>query len=258
MSCSTSLRLIPVSSIPLVHEGDNLCELIRDALHREGNVLKNGDVLVIAQKIISKSEGRLVDLKNVSPGDQASKLANEVNKDPRLVQLILDESSEVVRYRHDVLVVEHKLGFVMANAGIDMSNVQQGSEDESALLLPVDPDLSARKLRRDLGKEFNAKIGVVINDSHGRAWRKGTVGVAIGVAGFSAVEDLRGSPDMFGRKLQSSIVGVADEIAAAASIVMGQAAQAIPAVVVRGLSLPVSEEGAASALVRSRNEDLFR
>lgn len=258
MSSVRSLNLFAPSSLPMVQPGDDLSGLVADALRREGLSLQDGDVLVVAQKIVSKSEGRLVRLADVRPTDRALDLAGKVNKDPRLVQLILDESNEVVRFRKDVLIVEHRLGFVMANAGIDMSNVLQEDSDDTALLLPLDPDRSARDLRRGLGEAFGVNVGVVINDSHGRAWRNGTVGVAIGVAGIAALWDLRGAPDMFGRHLQSTEVGAADELAAAGSLLMGQSSEATPVVVIRGFSWRPQEDATAHGLVRARQYDLFR
>ncbi|HSG89501.1 MAG TPA: coenzyme F420-0:L-glutamate ligase [Pseudomonadales bacterium] len=258
------LQLLPLAGIPLVAEGDDLVALLLDALGRDDLSLRDGDVLVIAQKIVSKSEGRLVRLADVTPGAEALALAEETAKDPRLVQLILDESVKVVRKRTSpapgvpgVIIVEHRRGWVHANAGIDQSNVRAGEPGEYALLLPVDPDASAQRLREALEKHFGCRLGVVINDSAGRAWRVGTCGIALGSAGVRAVMDLRGAPDMFGRILEVSVVGHADELAAAASIVMGQADEATPAVLVRGL--PVAEApGTAADLIRASHEDLFR
>jgi coenzyme F420-0:L-glutamate ligase/coenzyme F420-1:gamma-L-glutamate ligase len=249
----TSVEIIPLQGLPLIEADDDLIELIASAFERNGVTPRGGDVLVVAQKIVSKAEGRLVELATVEPSAKAAELAAEVDKDPRLVELILSESVRVVRARRGVLIVEHRLGFVMANAGVDQSNVGP----QRALLLPRDPDRSAEALRRGLSARTRADIAVVINDSFGRAWRQGTAGVAIGAAGLPALVDLRGQPDLFGRKLEASIIGFADEIAAAASLVMGQADEALPAVLIRGLrwSAPPS---AAASILRSPNEDLFR
>lgn len=249
-----TLELIAVPGIPKVQAGDDLAALIADGLARAGLVTRPGDVLVVAQKVVSKAEGRMVDLASVTPSPRAIALAEEVQKDPRLVELILSESVRVVRARPGLLIVEHRLGFVMANAGVDRSNVappQDGAE-ERVLLLPRDPDASAEALRARLG------VPVVINDSFGRAWRRGTVGVAIGAAGLPALLDLRGRPDLFGRRLEVSITGFADEIAAAASLVMGQGAEARPAVLVRGLEWDGAPPSRAAELVRPAAEDLFR
>ena len=214
-------------------------------------------MLVVAQKIVSKAEGRVVDLATIEPSAKARALAADVDKDPRLVEVILSESVRVVRARRGVLIVEHRLGFIMANAGVDQSNVASADGSPRALLLPKDPDRSAEALRRGLEAATGIDLAVVINDSFGRPWRQGTAGVAIGVAGLPAMVDLRGRPDLFGRKLEASVVGFADEIAAAASLLMGQADEALPVVVIRGLRWAAPESTAAS-LLRPANEDLFR
>jgi coenzyme F420-0:L-glutamate ligase/coenzyme F420-1:gamma-L-glutamate ligase len=206
---------------------------------------------------VSKAEGRMVDLATVEPSTEAIELAGKVQKDPRLVELILSETTRVVRARPGLLIVEHRLGFVMANAGVDQSNVGSPDDPQQALLLPVDPDGSAAILRRRLSQKFGMPVAVIINDSFGRAWRRGTCGVAIGAAGLPALMDLRGSPDLFGRELRVSITGHADEIAAAASLVMGQGAEGQPVVVVRGLAWG-GPDNAASELVRPAAEDLYR
>jgi coenzyme F420-0:L-glutamate ligase/coenzyme F420-1:gamma-L-glutamate ligase len=253
MTPTDALALHALPGIPLVQQGDDLAGLIEAGLARAGLALADGDVLVLAQKIVSKAEGRLVDLAAVTPSPRAVELGREIGKDPRLVELILGESVRVVRTRPGLLIVEHRLGFVMANAGVDQSNVGSGR----ALLLPRDPDASAEALRARLAGRSGARIGVVINDSFGRAWRRGTVGVAIGAAGLPALVDLRGRPDLFGRVLEVSIIGLADEIAAAASLLMGQADEARPAVLLRGLAWDGAALGAAE-LVRPAAEDLFR
>jgi len=253
----TSLQIIPLQGLPVVATGDDLSELIASAMQRDSVAPRVGDVLVVAQKIVSKAEGRLVDLATVEPSAQAAELAARVEKDPRLVEVILSESVRVVRARRGVLIVEHRLGFVMANAGVDQSNVGPSDGAQRVLLLPKDPDRSAEALRRDLSARTGIDFAVVINDSFGRAWRQGTVGVAIGVAGLPALIDLRGRPDLFGRKLEASIIGFADEVAAAASLLMGQADEALPAVVIRGLRWSAPHSTAASIL-RPADEDLFR
>ena len=253
----TSIEVIGVSSLPLIKAGDDLAELIASALERNGVQPRARDVLVVAQKIVSKAEARIVDLAAVEPSAKARALAAEVGKDPRLVEVILSESARVVRARRGVLIVEHKLGFIMANAGVDQSNVAPADGAERVLLLPENPDRSAETLRRGFEKLTGIDVGVVINDSFGRPWRQGTAGVAIGVAGLPALIDLRGRPDLFGRKLEVSVIGFADEIAAAGSLVMGQADEALPAVLIRGLSWSAPESTAAS-IVRSAAEDLFR
>jgi coenzyme F420-0:L-glutamate ligase/coenzyme F420-1:gamma-L-glutamate ligase len=224
-----------------------------------GLELRDRDVVVFAQKIVSKSEGRRVDMAAVVPSPRALEIAAEVRKDPRLVELVLRESSRIVRKIPDVLIVEHRLGLVMANAGIDQSNVADQDSGEHALLLPVDPDASAERLRGDFRRIADREVAVVINDSFGRPWRQGTVGVAIGCAGLPALVDLRGTPDLFGRTLKVTVIAYADEIAAAASLLMGQATEGRPVVIVRGLEPPrTSAATPATAIVRAAHEDLFQ
>src|SRR5690242_4331030 len=252
---SSAVELFALPGIPMVREGDDLAALIIDALGSKE--LRTGDVIVVAQKIVSKAEGRTVDLATITPTPQAETLAAEVGKDPRLVQVILGESTRVVRSRPNLIIVEHRLGFVMANAGVDQSNVAPADGVHRVLLLPRDPDASAAAIRARLAQHFGARIGVVISDSFGRAWRRGTCGIAIGAAGLPSLIDLRGKPDLFGRTLEVSIIGFADEIAAAASLLQGQAAEAQPVVLVRGLdwTAPIAP---AADLVRPLEEDLFR
>jgi coenzyme F420-0:L-glutamate ligase / coenzyme F420-1:gamma-L-glutamate ligase len=257
MKYSSAVEIVAVPGIPLVRKGDDLAALIGDGVTRGGIVPRGGDVFVLTQKIVSKSEGRLVDLAAVEPSAKAIELAGNVRKDPRLVELILSESVRVVRARPGVLIVEHRLGFVMANAGIDQSNVTSPDDPQRALLLPFDPDGSAATLRSRLSQMFGVPVAVIISDSFGRAWRRGTCGVAIGASGLPSLMDLRGLPDLFGRELQVSITGHADEIAAAASLVMGQGAEGQPVVVVRGLTWR-GPDNAASELVRPAAEDMFR
>jgi coenzyme F420-0:L-glutamate ligase/coenzyme F420-1:gamma-L-glutamate ligase len=252
---SAALELLALPGIPMVREGDDLAALIVAALG--GNELRPGDVLVVAQKIVSKAEGRTVDLATVTPSADAEALAAEVGKDPRLVEVILSESVRVVRSRPNLIIVQHRLGFVMANAGVDHSNVAAGDSIDRVLLLPRDPDSSAEALRAKLEQRYSVPIGVIISDSFGRAWRRGTCGIAIGAAGLPSLIDMRGQPDLFGRTLEVTIIGFADEIAAAASLLQGQAAEAQPVVLVRGLdwSAPAAP---AAVMVRTPDEDLFR
>jgi coenzyme F420-0:L-glutamate ligase/coenzyme F420-1:gamma-L-glutamate ligase len=249
------LVLTPLEGIPLIQEGDDLVRLVLDALQRHHIDLLRGDVLILAQKIVSKAEGRRVFLKNVKPSAQAKELAAKTEKDPHLVQLILDESAEILRARPGLIVVEHRLGFVSANAGIDHSNVDE--QEGWVLLLPKDPDSSADAMRKRFEVVSGARLGVLIIDSHGRAWREGTIGIAIGVSGVPGVVDLRGRLDLFGHELRATTVGAADELAAAASIVMGQAGEGCPAVHVRGFPYPL-REGRLSELLRPKEMDTFR
>jgi coenzyme F420-0:L-glutamate ligase / coenzyme F420-1:gamma-L-glutamate ligase len=246
-----------LTGIKLVEPGDNLGAITVAAFAANGLSPKQGDVLVVAQKVVSKAEGRYVDVASVEPSARAIALGAELDKDPRFVEVVLGESKRVVRYRPGLLIVEHRLGFVMANAGIDHSNVPTDDGVERVLLLPLDPDGSAASLRQQVFEAFGVRIGVVISDSFGRPWRKGTVGIAIGAAGLPSMVDLRGQPDLFGRELLVTETGFADEIAAAAGLVMGQADEALPMVLVRGLSWSAPEAPAA-ALVRPAEHDLFR
>jgi coenzyme F420-0:L-glutamate ligase/coenzyme F420-1:gamma-L-glutamate ligase len=246
-----------VAEIPLIEPGDDLAGIIADALKAERLQLQPGDVVVIAQKIVSKAEDRYVELRDVQPSEQARTLADQIGKDPRYVEVVLSESAEVVRYRQNILIVAHRLGFVMANAGIDQSNIRHAEGEERVLLLPRDPDGSAAALKARLDTAFDADIGVIINDSFGRPWRNGVVGVALGVAGLPSLLDMIGKPDMFGRPMQVTEIAVADEIAAGASLLMGQAAEGLPVVVVRGLTFDAAARP-ASALVRPRERDMFR
>ena len=255
MSDPADLRIVAVPDFPLVDAATDLIGALLHCLSAGSLALQDGDVVAFAQKVISKAEGRHIDLSTVTPTARALELAATVQKDPRLVELILRESRRIVRTAKDVLIVEHRLGFIMANAGIDQSNVS-GSSD-SALLLPEDPDLSARKLRETIHERTGRSVAVLVTDSFGRPWRVGTTGVAIGAAGIASILDLRGTPDMFGRTLRVSVVGHADEIAAAASLVMGQGAERRPVVIVRGLA-GSHEHTPAQSLLRPPGEDLFR
>ena len=256
-SPAATLQLIAVPGLPRVQEGDDLVGLVIAGLAGAGLSLQADDVIVFAQKIVSKSEGRFVDLATVTPSPHALELAAQVEKDARLVELVLSESRRIVRTAKDVLIVEHRLGFVMANAGVDQSNVAEPGGRDMALLLPVDPDASAARLKAEFERHACCALGVIINDSFGRPWRLGTVGIAIGSAGLPAMLDQRGETDMFGRTLRVTVVAYADEIAAAASLLMGQAAEARPVIVVRGLHRRDPQLPAA-ALLRPPGEDLFR
>jgi coenzyme F420-0:L-glutamate ligase/coenzyme F420-1:gamma-L-glutamate ligase len=252
-----TVTLTAVPGIPLIEPGDDLGAILVDCLKRSGIVLRDRDVLVIAQKLVSKAEGRYVDLAGVAPSARARELAAAVGKDPRIVEVILSEAREVVRYREGVLIVEHRLGFVMANAGVDQSNIPHPDGGERVLLLPRDPDASSAALKARIDEVFRVDVGIVINDSFGRPWRNGVVGVALGVAGLPAMLNLIGAPDLFGRALRVTEVAVADEIAAAASLLMGQTDAGLPLVHVRGLGWEVPPCNAAS-LLRSKERDLFR
>ncbi len=254
-----SMVITPLPGVPMVKTGDDLVAIIQDGLQNAGISLQDGDILVLAQKIVSKAEGRWVNLATVQPSNQAKALGEVVQKDPRQVELVLQESNQILRTRVGTIIVEHRLGFVCANAGIDHSNVAgEGSKGEEwVLLLPEDPDSSAQAIRSALEQKFETQIGVMIIDSHGRAWREGVVGVAIGLAGVPGLVDMRGKRDLYGYTLRITTIGAADELAAAASLVMGQADEATPIVHVRGFPYEL-RDGNLRELLRPRNTDLFR
>lgn len=265
-----ALSLIPIEGIPLIQPGDDLAEIILSALQASRITLQNNDILVLAQKIVSKAEGRQVNISMVDPSIKAVVYAVEAEKDPRLVELILRESREVLRVRPGLMIVEHRLGFICANAGIDHSNVSpphneenesramgENPSDEWVLLLPENPDASAADLLQKIETETGVRLGIMIIDSHGRAWRNGTVGITIGISGVPGVVDKRGELDLLGYELQATEIGAADELAAAASLMMGQAAEGTPVVHVRGFPYPLREAG-LDELLRSKEKDLFR
>jgi coenzyme F420-0:L-glutamate ligase/coenzyme F420-1:gamma-L-glutamate ligase len=253
------LVLTPLPNIPLVHTGDDLFEIIINGLKQGKITLQDGDILVLAQKIVSKAEGRWVNLMSIQPSPQAIDLANKIEKDPRLVEIILRESNQVIRTRTGTIIVEHRLGFICANAGIDHSNVAGNGNDheEWVLLLPEDPEASAQVIRNKLQMISGTQLGVMIIDSHGRAWREGVVGMAIGLSGLPGIMDMRGKSDLFGYTLKITTIGVADELAAAASLVMGQTNEATPIVHVRGFPYSL-RDGHLKELLRPKEQDLFR
>ncbi|MGC4252680.1 MAG: coenzyme F420-0:L-glutamate ligase [Sphingobium sp.] len=254
-AASATATLLALGGMPMIGQGDDLAAIILDAVERSGEVLRDGDILVLAQKIVSKAEGRAVPLALVTPSAEAVELAERCDKDPRLVELILSETDKVMRVRKGVLIVRHRLGLVLANAGIDQSNIAQEGEG-IALLLPLDPDASCAAIRQEIARRTGRDVAILIIDSLGRAWRKGTCGIAIGVSGMAGLLDLRGAPDLHGRQLQTSELGLADEVAAAASLVMGQADEGRPVVLVRGIGRGRSE-GHAADLIREPEMDLF-
>lgn len=254
-----TLTLVALEGFPLIQPGDDLKQMLITALDLNHIQPRDGDVLVIAQKIVSKSEGREVDLQEVTPSPAAVNLATETGKDARVVELILQESNQVLRKRPGLIIVEHRLGFVCANAGIDRSNVDSLADPtrDLVLLLPENPDKSAQEIRQTLEKIYQVKLGVLIIDSHGRAWRNGIVGISIGFSGLPGVVDLRGGPDLFGYELQITQVAAVDELAAAASLLMGQADEGLPVVHVRGFPYQL-REGSFQEMPRDRARDLFR
>lgn len=243
----------------MVAPGDDLPALITKTLSEKDLSLQDGDVVVIAQKIVSKAEGRLVNLTTIKPSEAALDYARITGKDPRLIEVILSESREVLRLRKNLIIVEHRLGFISANAGVDHSNVNGpwGQAEDWVLLLPKDPDSSAKNIRIAMENHYQCQIGVLIIDSHGRTWRLGTVGVTIGLSGLPALVDMRGQPDLFDYRLRVTQVAASDELAAGASLVMGQAREGIPVVLARGFPYAL-REGSLSELIRPKETDLFR
>lgn len=242
--------------MPLVEPGADLPGIIIKALQAAGEIPAAGDAVALAQKIVSKAEGRIVRLESIKPSARAQDIAAQASKDPRVVELILRESKAVIRVSPGVIITEHNTGVILANAGIDRSNLPDS--DDSALLLPLDPDASAAILREALQKAFGVPLGVLITDSIGRPWRLGTVGTSIGSAGVLALDDLRGQPDLFGRELQVSEVAVADSLAAAAVLLMGEAAEGTPLVLIRGGARANDLGQTARTTLRPADEDLFR
>jgi coenzyme F420-0:L-glutamate ligase / coenzyme F420-1:gamma-L-glutamate ligase len=253
VSGAPSISLIGVAGLPIVEPGDDLVSLVVDALAAQGTPLRDDDVVVVTSKIVSKAEGRFVDLGTVVPSSRARTLAAATDKDPRLVELILAESTAVSRARPGVLIVRHRLGFTSNVAGIDRSNV--GGDEDRVLLLPSDPDASANRLRDGLERATGRRLSVVLTDTHGRPFRRGNIGVAIGVAGLPALMDLRGEVDLFGRVLKATEVPLADMVAAAAGLIAGETVERLPVVVLRGLAVP--GDGRAADLVRPPELDLY-
>jgi coenzyme F420-0:L-glutamate ligase / coenzyme F420-1:gamma-L-glutamate ligase len=258
-TAARAVSTIALPGIPLIAAGDDLCAVILDALAAAAIRLQDGDVICVAQKIVSKAEGRMVELATVTPSSEAIELARETAKDPRLVQLVLDESTQVVRKKPGVLIVRHRLGLVGAHAGIDQSNIEHGVgvEGEFALLLPEDPDASAQALRRGLERASGARLGVVITDSSNRPWRLGTIGAAIGCAGIRALDDRRGGQDLFGRELKVTLINRADSLATMATLVMGETTERTPVALIRGLP-PDHADEPARGVIRPLEEDMFR
>ena len=252
-----AITLIAVPAIPAIQAGDDLARILGDALDAAALWPGQGDVLVVTHKIISKAEGRYLSLAEITPSPRARDLAAATGKDAALVEVILSESREVLRFRPGLIITEHRLGMVLANAGIDQSNVPHGDDRQRVLLLPKDPDASSAELRAALEERFHKTLAVVVSDSVGRAWRNGVVGLALGAAGLPALLDLRGKRDLEGRVLEVTQVGLADQIASAAQLLMGEADEGRPAVLIRGIEWR-GPPAPAAALIRKREEDLFR
>jgi coenzyme F420-0:L-glutamate ligase / coenzyme F420-1:gamma-L-glutamate ligase len=248
-----TISLTAIEGIPMVKSGDDLAALIASGLDHTGYKLAAGDILVVCQKVVSKAEGRIVNLKDFEPSEFAKAYAKRWEKDPRAIEIVLRQTSRIVRNDRGVLIVETGPGWVCANAGVDESN---SLEDDRAILLPEDPDASARKLRDEIRRRTGAAVAVVITDTFGRPWRDGLTEICLGIAGMNPVLDLRGTTDLGGRELQHTVIAIADEIAAAAGLLMEKAG-AIPAAVVRGYQYEPFE-GSAKILIRPPEADLFR
>lgn len=249
----SGIQSLPITGIPRIRPGDDLASLIAEAAQACGVSLEVDDIVVVAQKVISKAEGALVDLREVEPGPEAERVAAATGKDPRLVEVILGQATRIVRVAKGVLIVETQHGLVCANGGIDHSNVEG---DEVVTLLPVDPDASARHIRDGLSAACGVSIAVIVSDTFNRPWREGSINVAIGVAGMNPLTDQRGEADDTGQTLRATVVSLADEVASAAQIVMGETG-GVPVAVVRGIEFERSDAGAA-ALLRASSRDLFR
>lgn len=253
-----SLILSPLRDIPLIKPGDNLADIILAAMTNSGIKLEDGDIFIVAQKVVSKAENRFINLIDITPSKQAIDLANKTEKDPRFVEMILQESKEVLRYRAGTIIVEHRLGFICANAGIDHSNVAEAvTGEEWVLLLPLEPDISAERIRMQIELATGIKVGVLIIDSHGRAWRMGVVGITIGISNVPGLVDFRGKTDLFDFTLNVTQVAAADELAAAASLMMGQAAERTPVIHARGFPYSL-RNSSLTELLRPEEQDLFR
>ena len=252
-----NLELLAIENIPLIEPGDDLVSILIQTIKEEKIKLRRGDILVIAQKVVSKSENRYAYLNDVTPSSEAIRIAKNSDKDPKLVQLILNESIKVISQSRGVIVVENKLGFIHANAGIDKSNIESDTDNPKVLLLPKDPDNSALKIKEEIFRQTELKVGIIINDSSGRAWRKGIVGIAIGSSGVEVLLNLRGQKDLYGNALEITEVGRVDEIASAASLLMGQANEGLPVIIVRGIP-ETSKVNNVKSILRDKSEDLFR
>ncbi len=242
--------------MPLIQPGQDVSDEIINAIASESILVDDGDVIAIAQKIVSKSENRYLDISSLSPADEAKTLSKQIDKDPKFIQAILNESKKVVRYRMGVLIVEHKLGFIHANAGIDRSNIDQ--EQDIVLLLPEDPDESAKEISQSLSQFFKKNVSVIITDTMGRPFRNGIVGFTIGSHNIECILDERGQKDLYGNELKVTQIGIADELAAAASLLMGQAAQKKPVVIIKGYKFKQNNLSDSQSLIRGEEEDLFR
>lgn len=249
-----SIQVIPIRGFPIIKEGDDLAKLVIESMTEMGLSPMVGDVYIFSHVIVSRSEGKTVDLRKITPGKKAQKYADITGKDPRLVQVILNESNGIRRISNGALITETKHGFVCANAGVDKSNVPG---DDVVSPLPDDPDKSAKIIRQKIQELTGLNVGVIVCDTHGRAHRCGEVNMAVGASGFEVIRDRRGERDLFGYELTVKRTAVSDELAAAAELVIGQSDEAVPVALIRGYSIQLSETSVAKDLVRPREGDLF-
>jgi coenzyme F420-0:L-glutamate ligase/coenzyme F420-1:gamma-L-glutamate ligase len=250
-----AVKVIAVENLPLITKGDNIAELIFKAAKEQNTPLQENDVIVVTHVVVSKAEGNVVNLDAVSPSEQAKKIAQQTGKEPEVVEVILRETKEIVRIGQNSLITETKNGIVCANAGVDRSNVEG---ERNMVLLPKDPDASARKIRQEIKKLAGCDVAVIVSDTHGRPLRRGEINVAIGVAGIKPIRDRRGEKDLFGYVLRIKQTAIADELASAAELVIGQADEGIPAAIIRGYNYRKDENASARELTRPKETDLFR
>lgn len=249
------VQVIAVEGLPLIRKGDNLAQLICNAAEKQHTPIQNGDVLVATHVAVSKAEGNIVNLDKVVPSEKANEIAKKTGKDPALVEVVLRESKDIVRMRDSVLITESRQGFICANSGVDRSNVEG---ERNVAPLPRDPDLSAKKIRQEMKKLTGCDVAVIVSDTHGRPFRMGEVNVAVGVSGLKPIRDRRGEKDLFGYVLRIKQTAIADELASAAELVIGQANEGIPVAIIRGYNYPKSDTAKATELIRSREKNLFK
>jgi len=250
-----AVKVIAIENLPLIQRGDNLGKLIVEATNKQGTPLQDKDVVVVTHVVVSKAEGHIINLDEVKPSDRAIEIAKQTNKDPTLIEVILQEAKDIVRIGQNSIITETRSGIISANAGIDRSNI---SGDRNVAPLPKDPNKSAQNIRETIKQLTDAKVAVIISDTHGRPFRMGEINVAIGVAGIKPIRDRRGEKDLFGYVLRVKQTAVADELASAAELVIGQASEGIPAAVIRGYTYQEAENVSATELTRPRERDLFR
>ena len=249
------VQVIAVEGLPLIRKGDNLAQLICSAAEKQHTPIQNGDVLVVTHVAVSKAEGNVVDLDKVVPSKKANEIAKKTGKDPALVEVVLRESKDILRMRDSVLITESRQGFICANSGVDRSNVEG---ERNVAPLPRNPDLSAKKIRQEMKKLTGCDVAVIVSDTHGRPFRMGEVNVAVGVSGLKPIRDRRGEKDLFGYVLRIKQTAIADELASAAELVIGQANEGIPVAIIRGYNYPKSDTAKATELIRSREKNLFK